>query len=120
MIKKLITPLLSALVLAGCADQVTEIVVIVASEIEVDQVDLRIARGDDVQMVQVDTAEVSLPFTQTIVHRGGALAPVSLRAVGHRDGQTVEAREVTTFIGGETQTVTLTLRADCLGITCDD
>ena len=107
------------LTLGACSSPLTELIVIVDSDVTVDRVVLEIRRDDDVRSVEVDPGTVPFPFTQTVVRRGGRLAPVTITASGYVGGaERFRDRAVTSFIEGQTQTVTLSFSAACTDVFC--
>jgi hypothetical protein len=104
-----------ALALASCADERTEVVVIVDSDLSVpDEIDRFRLEGDldmDPRTAEADLTLDGPPRTLGLVHRGGPLGPLSLRAVALSGTTEVVERQATvSFRPGET----LQLRFDLL------
>ncbi len=115
---------LASALLASCGGDLTEILVVVDSDLPVPGAldGLRV----EVSGTEAMTAEGSLrangsdlPRTVGVVHRGGGLGPITVRAIGTLGGvDVVSARAVTSFIQGRTVVLPLFLSRTCVGVTC--
>ncbi|HEY8431592.1 MAG TPA: hypothetical protein VIL20_24600, partial [Sandaracinaceae bacterium] len=111
--------------LASCGGELTEILVVVDS-------DLPVPSALDGVRVEVSGAETmtaegslrsggALPRTVGVVHRGGSLGPVEIRAVGTLGGaEVVSALARTSFLRGRTLVLPLFLSRACRGVSCGD
>jgi hypothetical protein len=99
--------------LSACTSEVTELLVVVDSDylegIEVDEVVVE-ARGQSARGFLAGTRGSPLPRTVGVVHQGGALSPIEIRASLVRGtSEVVSARVVTGFIEGKTLVVPIFL-----------
>jgi hypothetical protein len=116
--------LLLCLALVACGEDATEIVAIVDSDLAIpeDVRSLRIEITDpqgEVQVVNGDLESQGFPRWVGIVHEGGRLGPVTIRALAQNGGLVVVERTAQTdFQEGEIIVVRLDLLANCLGVGC--
>ncbi|MCZ7681726.1 MAG: hypothetical protein M5U28_24205 [Sandaracinaceae bacterium] len=113
-----------AALLGSCGGELTEILVVVDSDLAVPSAldGLRV----EVSGAEAMTAEGSLragasglPRTVGVVHRGGSLGPLTIRAVGSLGGvDVVSARAVTSFLRGRTLVLPLFLSRACASVSC--
>ncbi len=113
-----------AALLGSCGGELTEILVVVDSDLAVPSAldGLRV----EVSGAEAMTAEGSLragasglPRTVGVVHRGGSLGPLTIRAVGTLGGvDVVSARAVTSFLRGRTLVLPLFLSRACASVSC--
>jgi hypothetical protein len=108
--------------LSACTSEVTELLVVVDSDylegIEVDEVVVE-ARGQSARGFLAGTRGSPLPRTVGVVHQGGALSPIEIRASLVRGtSEVVSARVVTGFIEGKTLVVPIFLARACEGVAC--
>ena len=110
--------------LAACASPLTELVVVVDTDLrmpsELDALEIVITppAGDPRTQERALTGDEMLPFTLTVVP-SGELGPFEVRAVGRLDGAVVVTRSArTTLVRGESRTLILHLARACVGVTC--
>jgi hypothetical protein len=108
----------------GCAQPLTELVVVVDTDYAVpaglDAVVLEVEGPDAAEApVRVRPAEVGLPITLGLVHRGGLLGPVRVTAVGERGGVALVRRQArTSFLPHERRELRLLLLRGCEDARC--
>jgi len=113
---------------SGCsADKLTQIVVVVESDLsvpgQIDAVSVE-ATGPGTAPVMASGAlsgagAIPLPRYVTLVHRGGPLGPVDVRAAGLLAGSEVVDREARVFfVQGRTMVLRLALLDACVGVRC--
>ncbi|MCC7540265.1 MAG: hypothetical protein IT379_28865 [Deltaproteobacteria bacterium] len=115
---------------SGCADDLTQLVVVVHTDLATDQVDAiavevdATAAGGAIRRYEgslVGGGALRLPATLSIVSRDGTNGAVVVRAEARHAGETVLRREaVVRFVRGESRTLKLDLLSCCLGVTCGD
>ncbi len=111
--------LLSLTVLCGCTDPITEIVLEYRSDLDLETIDIVLTRGADVERESVQITDHPLPFTQVVVHRGGALGPITVQATGRRAGREVVATTFgTQFVPDRTMNLVVDLTAACRNVIC--
>lgn len=99
--------------LCACADDPTQIVVVVNTDLEV---------GADIEVVELEVNGTTVtemvppsPRTALLKHTGGELGPISIMVRGLRDGlRRIEREAVVTFVEGETLLLNLCLSRECL------
>jgi len=121
---------LSALVLlAACSNELTELVVVVDSDLPVpaglDEVVVTVEGASparfDAQTRLVGAGAPRLPVTLGVRPREPGSGPVTLRAVGRLgDVERVVAEVRTRFVEGERRIVRIRLDARCVEVRCDD
>lgn len=118
-----VAPLLVSLWL-GCAQPLTELVVVVDTDYAVpdglDAVVLEVEGPEAAEPpVRVLLAEVGLPITLGLVHRGGPLGPLRVTAVGERGGVARVRRQArTSFLPHERRELRLLLLRGCEDARC--
>ncbi len=122
---RVVARVLLSVVLAGCSDSLTEIVVVADTDMRVPEEIDRIAFSVDASEIDMTmhTSAVSLldsrPATLGIVHEGGPLGPLTVVAVGRREGaMVVTRRAVVSFVSGSTEMLRLDLFGDCRDVMC--
>lgn len=114
----------------ACADDLTQLVVVVHTDltagVDVDTVAVEIdatSAGSGVRRFEeslVGSGALRLPATLSVTSRGGD-GRVRVRAVASRAGTVVlERSAVVRFVRGESRMVRLDLLSCCLGVSCDD
>ncbi|MCB9594069.1 MAG: hypothetical protein H6719_15150 [Sandaracinaceae bacterium] len=106
----------------GCQSELTEIVVVVDSDLavpgELDAVEVSVT-GSMVMTASGSLSEQPLPRSVGLVHGGGSLGPITIRAIGTQGGATVtEAVARTSFVRGRTLVLPLVLERRCRGVSC--
>lgn len=120
---------LALLLLGGCATELTEIVVVVESDLMVPaQLDEIIVTAEGpartpkisrASLVGADAA--SFPVTVGLRPAAGGAIGVTINVVGRRGGSDqVEAQVRTNFIEGRRLLVRILLLASCVGVVCDE
>jgi hypothetical protein len=118
---------LAALLLSltvGCAQPLTELVVVVDTDYAVplglDAVVLEVEGPEMLEApVRVALADVELPITLGLVHRGGPLGPLRVTAIGERSGVALVRREArTAFLPRERRELRLLLLRGCEAAPC--
>jgi len=129
-VKRLQATTLALVALASAAacssDDLTEIVVVVESDLsvpgELDAVRVDIMAGGQSSSSTGDltgAGALPLPRVLNLLHSGGPLGPVEVRAVGRLGGAEVVSREARVFfIEGRTVVLRLELLRSCVGSTC--
>lgn len=113
----------SLLLAVGCTGDLTEIMVVVDSDLavpgELDAVQVEVS-GSDTMTARGSLSDQPLPRTVGVVHVGnGPLGPIRIRAIGSLDGVvTVQSVVTTSFIGGRTLALPMFLGRACQTITC--
>lgn len=118
----------AALGAAGCGDDLTELLVVVDSNLrvpgEIDTVQIQVSgvaggtQSSSGRLV-AGSGSGSLPRTLAVVHEGGPLGPIEVRAQALLGTTLVlERRARVSFVQGEVRVLRLELDADCLGVTC--
>ncbi len=125
MSRRLFGALLALSLAAGCTAGVTEVVVVVDTDLPVpSQLDaIAVTVSEPVTQPSrafgAVTGPADLPRTVGVVRSGGALGPVTVRAEGLRAGRTVVAQEARfDFVDGQTRVLRLDLLAECASVTC--
>jgi len=117
-----------ALALSGCAAGLTELVVVVESDLAVpaqlDEVVVEVSgatAGAERATARLDGAgAVPLPVTLGLRPAGGASGPVSVRVAGYRAGtEFVATRVRTRFVEGRRILLRVVLRGACVGVVCE-
>jgi len=124
----LVAIIAAATALAGCSkDALTQLVIVVdtnmdvPSELDAVRIEVRDTRGDTRQASGALTGAdaTALPVFLPLVHSGGPLGPVDVRAVGLRRGLDVVERAASVFfVEGQTRVLRLHLLASCVGVSC--
>jgi alpha-tubulin suppressor-like RCC1 family protein len=120
----LVPLLLSSLCLGCSADQLTELIVVVDTDLqvprEVEAVRLVLNASEVGQPMQEATIPLSSrPVTLGLVHRGGALGPVLVTATGLLASQEILARSARVwFVKEQIRVLRLDLLAACRGVSC--
>jgi hypothetical protein len=116
--------LLAIVLLGGCSQPLTELVVVVDTDHpvpgELDTVVLSVD-GPDMpeEPVRVSLTSIALPVTLGLVHRGGALGPVTVTASGELGGtERVRRTARTSFVSGESRVLRIDLVRACDGAAC--
>ncbi len=116
---------LAALALAAsCSNDLTQLVVVVDSDLavpgELDHVAVMVTVGSRTQTAEgVIRSASELPQIVNLVHREGPLGPVDVRATGTHLGTGVIVREARAFfVSGETRVLRIELDRACIGVTC--
>lgn len=116
----------AALLLAGCT-QLTEVVVVVDSDLAVPEeldgvrIDVTSPGGEFRRATAALAGERALPLPRTlgIVHRGGPLEPLVVVATGTLGGRdVVQRRARLAFAPGRTVELRLDLLRSCVGVAC--
>jgi alpha-tubulin suppressor-like RCC1 family protein len=118
----------AAALIAGCEGELTEILVVVDSDLavpgEIDAVRIEVMSGPAAP-AQTSTGILgvprmpSLPRTLALVHKGGPLGPIEVRAqVLQGPTVVVERRARVSFVQGEVRVLRLNLDRDCEGMMC--
>lgn len=118
--------LASLVLLAACADDPTQLVVVVDTDLgiptELDAVRVEVVTpsGERPEPIrQALSAQGDLPRWVTLVHRGGPLGPIEIEAVGSLAGGDVVRRQASaSFVAGQTRTLRLELLRRCVDVTC--
>ncbi len=117
--------ILLACLLASCDGSATELVVVVDSDlavpVQLDAVSVEITgvAGAQASGTLTGSGAEPLPRYVGVVHGGGSLGPLEVRATGSRNGNViVERRARTSFVAGRTLTLYLFLSRNCLNVTC--
>ena len=120
--------LVAAAALAGCSkDALTQLVVVVDTDMDVpselDAIRIEVRNGlDELQQANgslTGADATTLPVFLSLVHSGGPLGPVEVRAVGLRRGaDIVERRASVFFVEGQTRVLRLNLLASCVDVMC--
>lgn len=111
---------------AGCAGDLTEIVLEVQSDLEVpsqlDEIRVDVRRpGGSTQSAtaELGDGEPALPRTLTLVHAGGPLAPVEVDVIARADGGDVVRRELSlAFDEGRSRHIVVFLASACRDLDC--
>jgi len=121
-------------VACGGGDPVTEVVIVVDSDLappdgspetldEVDEIDVVItAPGGETQQAtaELGPGRVRLPRALGVVHEGGRLGPFDVRVVARLRGSAVLTREARfSFVDGQSKRLYLQLLRSCRGMSCD-
>jgi hypothetical protein len=118
---------IAALACAGCSASLTELVVIVDTDITTpsapDTIRIDVVepsgRTDTTTAAIGGSGAVTLPVSVGVVWRGGGLSPIVITATASANGMDVVSRRVVTgFVSGETRVVRLDLVQRCVGTTC--
>jgi alpha-tubulin suppressor-like RCC1 family protein len=112
--------------LASCAADRTEILVVVDSDLEVPavidgvRIDVEPPEGEPV-FATADLGEQPLPRVLGLVHDGGSLGPLLVTATGQKGVGDVVARTASvSFVEGRTLVLRMWLLADCVGTVCGE
>ena len=109
--------------LLGCSGELTEILVVVDSDLavaELDAIEVRVT-GSQTMSASGSLTGAPLPRTVGVVHSGGALGPIEVRVVGSLGGSpVVEAVASTSFLRGRTLVLPVFLGRNCRMVTCGD
>jgi hypothetical protein len=119
-----------ATVFTGCADPLTEMVVVVDSDLrvpeEVDEIVVQASGSSglsqDARAMLVGSEARGLPVSVALVPANGGAGPVTVRALARRAGTTVLAHEVrTSFLAGRRLLLRIDLLRACIAVaaTCD-
>jgi len=115
----------SALGCGSSAEPVTELLVVVDSDLpvpaELDAVRVEVsgAMAASASGGLTGPGATPLPRTVGLVHRGGPLGPLEVTVIGTRAGtEVIRARAITSFIEGRTLILPIMLARTCAGITC--
>ena len=113
-----------AILVAGCASPVTQLMVVVGSDLrvpdEIDTVEIRVTDPGRAHAPVIAT-DPMLPVSLGIVHRGGPLGPVRVEVLASRRGVRVVRRTIETeLVAGEVREVRLDLIGACVSIACPD
>jgi len=108
---------------AGCSGELTELLVVVDSDLavpsELDAVQVTVSGVESMSASGAITNAEPLPRTVGVVHRGGGLGPVEVTVIGSRGGtEVIRARAVTWFVRGRTLVLPIFLSQECTGVTC--
>lgn len=114
--------LVLAAMTAGCAPPVTELMVVVGSDLrvpdEIDTIEIQVTDPARAHGPVIAT-DPMLPVSLGIVHRAGPLGPVRVEVLALRDGVPVLSRAIETeFVEGEVREVRLDLVRACVAIEC--
>ena len=116
---------LCLLLLAGCASELTELIVVIDSDLAVpDSSDAVHLRVDGPTATAVDDSVVlarrdQLPLTLGLSPAGGRLGPVTVTATAHKSGSVVVRRTLRTqFVRGHRRTLVLRLLGRCSRVEC--
>ncbi len=130
MKRRWIPLLASCLWLASCGSEVTELVLVVGSDMAVPsplrQIDLRVIGPDGSTAVDTTVAfdlpgAPFMPLSLSLVLEGPEPAPVRVTVVGTTaDGSTVERTVVTGFVEGESRALPIRLYERCLDVVCGE
>lgn len=115
-----------AVALLGCQSAVTEVVVVIDSDLEVparlDQLQVEVTGPDgrrEEASAMLGDDNAPLPRTLTLVHDGGVLGPFEVRARGLRgNAGVVERRARFDFVPGTSSVLTMHLVASCVDRDC--
>lgn len=112
--------LASLLSVAGCAADVTEIVLEVQSDLDLDTVEVDVSRPTGERWsATADLEALPLPRTLTLVHAGGALGPIVVEVRGMSSGARVVTRQLSlSFEEGASLRFIVMLAGSCSGVTC--
>jgi hypothetical protein len=122
---RLLPAVLAALALGACQQPVTELVVVVPSDLvapdEIDEIRIAATGASDTSDAPFAHASLAkrddLPITVGLLGTGAARVEVVV--TGRRAGADVLTRRAkTAFVGGETRTLVVPLVARCLGVVC--
>lgn len=108
----------------SCGGDLTEILVVVDSDLAVpDALDGLRVEVSGVESMSADGSlrsnAIPLPRTVGVVHRGGELGPIEVRAIGTLGGvEVVRATAITSFIRGRTLVLPLFLSRSCARVSC--
>lgn len=126
--KRLVTILALSLGLGSCASDVTELVLVIDSDLsvpdELRQIDLRVLGPGGETAVDTTVAfdlpgAPFMPLSLSLVLEGSETAPVRVEVVGTTtDGSIVERSVVTGFVKDESRALPVRLYQRCLDVTC--
>jgi hypothetical protein len=110
----------------GCSETaLTEIVVVVDSDVTVPdeldaiRIDVEGLEGGPESATRTVDGASDLPGVLSLVHRGGALGPITITATGALDGvDRIERRAETSFVEGKSIVLRLDLLASCVEMAC--
>jgi len=112
---------------ASCSDDVTELVVVVASDLavpaEIDAITVKIeAPSGAIRQTSVPlfgSGSITLPATLALYPTTNVLGPVRIEGVATVGGSEVVTRTIrTSFVPGQRRMVVLWLSRGCVGVTC--
>lgn len=118
---------LVGLLVAACSAPLTEVLVVVESDLavpaELDEIVVTITHPDGVQtrqsMAGLGPGELPLPRSLAMVHEGGPLGPYRVVVQGRLAGAAVVERAgALTFVAGEIRVWRVVLGRACLGVDC--
>jgi hypothetical protein len=114
----------SMVLAAGCAPQLTEIIVVVDSDYtvpsELDAVEITVVPPTG-EHEPVRSMRPALPISLGLVHRGGPLGPLEVEVRGMRGGVLVVSRSaVVSFVPGEVRELRMDLLRVCEGVSCSE
>ncbi|MBX3246614.1 MAG: hypothetical protein KF901_05470 [Myxococcales bacterium] len=118
--------LLVAWALLGCQSAVTEVVVVIDTDLQVpgrlDRLQLEVTGPDgrrEEATATLGEGEAPLPRTLTLVHDGGVLGPFEVRARGLRGrAEVLERRARFDFVPGSSRVLTMNLVEACIDRDC--
>lgn len=107
-----------ALLCAACSGELTELLVVVDSELsvpsELDGVRVTASGAEAMSATGSITRDEPLPRSVGVVHRGGMLGPVEITVTGTQGGDDVaQARVTTSFVQGKTLVLPVFLSRRC-------
>lgn len=120
--------LLAPLVTFGCSPELTEVIIVVDSDLDVpDELDTAFIEvkgptGDVRQATARLDGERGIPLPRTlgVVHRGGPLEPLDVLVEGRLGRRAIIQRHARTgFVEGETRVLRMWLLRSCVGKMCD-
>jgi hypothetical protein len=109
---------------SGCDEGVTEIVVVVDTDMDVpadiERVDVVAIRGGDTERLASRSLDgATVPTVAVLRHEGGPLGPVEVTAIGRRGGAEVVSNEAAvSFVAGEQIVLELPLVGSCRSRMC--
>ncbi|MBX3250403.1 MAG: hypothetical protein KF901_24725 [Myxococcales bacterium] len=118
--------LLALTSLCACKSSITEVVVVVDSDLDVpealDRLQIDVSGPDgrrEQATATLGAAETPLPRTLSLVHEGGVLGPFDVTVRGFRDeDEIVERRARFDFVPGQSLVLTMHLVRACVGLDC--
>lgn len=121
---------LALLALPACTGDITELVVVVDSDLRIpDEIDRVLVVTDataiggqlhEREAALAGVGALELPLTLSLVHTGGPLGPVRISAIGRRAGDVVTRRAEVSFVEGRSIALVLQLTRACVGVICSE